>query len=215
MTELLEGIASAIEELDEEKAIKLTEDALARKLPPEVIINDGITKGIRKVGDRFSKKEYFLAELIQGGKLGERCIAMVAPYLPKGSAGGGKVVIGTVKGDLHNIGKNLVALSLQVNGFEVHDLGIDVPTPTFLEEARKVKADLICLSSLMITTMAMCRDVIKYLEDAGVRKQYIVMVGGGATSVEWAKEIGADGWAADASRAAELALELMQGKTQK
>jgi methanogenic corrinoid protein MtbC1 len=124
----------------------------------------------------------------------------------------GLVVSGTVKGDIHDIGKNILVAMLRANGFEVYDLGVDVPTSKFIEEAEKVGADIITLSALMASTLGGQKDVIDYLKAMGKRDKFIIMVGGGPTTKEWADEIGADGYAETASEAVKLALELIEKK---
>jgi len=124
----------------------------------------------------------------------------------------GTVVCGTVRGDVHEIGKRIVAALLQANGFEVYDLGADVPSSKFIEEAGKVRADIIGLSALMSSTLGAQKDVIDYLKAVGQRKKYIVMVGGGPTTQEWADQIGADGYAKTAPEAVKLAIKLVKNK---
>ncbi len=210
----IDNVKAAIEELEEEKAISLVKECIAEGLDPHEILNQGVQAGVGAIGDRFQKGDYCIAELIMGGDLAKECISLLEPELAKSvkaTAAKKKVVVGTVHGDIHSIGKDMVSLLLNVGGFEVYDLGIDVPTMKFIEKAEETKADVIALSSLMLVTMSGQAEVIKYLRDLGIRDKYKVMVGGGPTTQEWADQIGADGWARTASEAVGLAGKLAVG----
>lgn len=211
--EIMERIATAIMELQEEKALTLVEQALQQHVQPLEIIEQGIVPGVRAVGKMFENQQCFLPELMKGGEISRQCIALVTPHISKeASRALGRIVIGTVKGDIHSIGKNLVALLLEVNGFEVHDLGIDVPTMTFIEEAERREADIIALSALMVTTMQGQAEVIQYLREMGLRDKYRILIGGAPTTQEWAEEIGADGWAPSAHEAVAVAEKALATK---
>lgn len=211
--EILVEISKAIEILEEEKAVGLVEEALKQKVDPTKILEEGIIPGIRAVGNKFEKEEYYLADVIVGADITERCISLVEPRLPKKEGEEArKVVIGTVQGDIHGIGKGLVALMLKINGFEVYDLGVDVPIMTFIDKAEELKADVIALSALMFTTMPVQSDVIRYLKDLGSRDKYKVVIGGAPTSEAYAEEIGSDGWSRDASEAVKMIQSLLMKK---
>jgi methylmalonyl-CoA mutase cobalamin-binding domain/chain len=173
-------------------------------------LEDGITAGVRAVGEKFEKKEYFLAELYEGGEIAEKLVEIVGPRIPKEAGGARKrVVIGTVHGDLHDIGKNLVAMQLTMAGFEVRDLGIDVPAMRFIEEAENFKADIIAMSSLLMATMMNMAEVVNLLKELGLRDKYKVLVGGGPINPALAQMFGADGYAENAVEAVKVAKKLV------
>lgn len=167
--------------------------------------------GMNIVGDFFAKGDYFLPDLIIAADGMKRAMELLEPELrarQQAIETPGVVVIGTVKGDIHEIGKSLVATMLSANGFKVHDLGVDVPIATFIDKIRETNANLLGLSALLTTTMTMQREVIKQLVNAGLRDQVKVMVGGAPVTRSWAEEIGADGYAEDAMGAVTLAKRL-------
>lgn len=211
MSEIVEKIAKTIEELNEEKAEALVKEALDKGVDPVKIMEEGIIAGIRAVGDKFEKKEYFLAELYEGGELAEKLVDIVGPKIPEEAVGKRKrVIIGTVLGDLHDIGKNLVAMQLTMAGFEVRDIGIDVPPMRFVEEAENFKADIIAMSSLLMATMLNMGEVITLLNELGLRDKYKILVGGGPISPDFAEMMGADGYAEDAVEAVKVAKDLVE-----
>ena len=195
-------IAEAVEKLEEDKAVARVVDALNKGVDPQEILQEGIVKGLRVVGDKFEKGEYFLLELQEGGDLADRLIPLVMARMNtdqiKTKA---TVVIATVKGDLHDIGKNLVSLQLSLNGYKVNDLGINVPTMDIINKAKEVDAEVIALSSLLMVTMPYQAEVIRYLSEMGLRDKFKVIIGGGPTTREFAEQIGADGWAPNAVQA--------------
>lgn len=208
--DMTEAISKAIRELEREEALTLVEQALQGPVQPLEIIERGIVPGVRAVGKLFENQECFLPELMIAGNITRECIDRVKPYIPEGAGvEASRIVIGTVQGDIHSIGKDLVALLLEVNGFEVHDLGIDVPTMTFIEEAQQRRADVIALSALMVTTMQRQAEVIQYLSEMGLRDKYRILVGGAPTSQDWADKIGADGWAPSAAEAVAAAEKVL------
>lgn len=179
--------------------------ALARGEDPLVLLQEGVIGGLGRIGEQFEAGEYFLGELILGGEIAEKCIALIDPHLPKGrGAPRGVVVIGAVQGDMHDLGYGLVAKRLELAGFEVHSMGVDVAPMTFIDKAREVDADIIGLSTFLVTTIPGCSEVLDYLRDMGLRERFKVIVGGGATTEEIADELGADGWAENAVAAAAL-----------
>lgn len=203
------SISGAVEELRGDDAQSLVKEALAQGLSPLAVLNDGILLGMKKFGDRFGKGEYFLPELLLGADIAKRCIQLVTPHLPAGQKSQGKVVIGAVKGDVHTIGKDLVAMQLSLAGFEVHNMGIDVPTMKFIEKAQEVGADIIGLSAFLSSTIPYMAEMVKYLKDMGLRKTFFVIIGGTGTGKEYARGIGADGWAKDCFDAVPLCRQLM------
>jgi corrinoid protein of di/trimethylamine methyltransferase len=210
---LFNEMADSIEWLDDEKAMELVETALRAGLDPVDIIEKGFSKGLKIVGDRFGKGEAFLTELVAAANIMEEVSEKLSGALTGSSRKverKGKVLIGTVSGDVHTIGKNILKTLLEVNGFEVQDLGEDVPAQKFVEKVRELKPNLLGLSALMTTTITEQRSVIQALEKAGLRGSIKVMVGGAAVTPKWADEIGADGYAENASDAVQLAVKLMR-----
>jgi len=174
-------------------------------------VEQGYVPGIQKVGELWEQGEYFLPELITSAEAMKAAMAVLDPELKLKAVGsrlGGKVVIGTIEGDIHDIGKNLVASMLQAGGFEVFDLGADVKLERFIDKAEDVGAGLICLSALLTTTMMNQRRFIGLLREKGLRDKYKVLVGGAPASRKWAEEIGADGYAENAVAAVKLAKSL-------
>lgn len=184
--------------------------------PVEIIQND-LVLAMKEVGDRFEKGEYFLTHLMLAGEAMQAATDVLTQHLQEGGKKAledrerkaRKIVIGTVKGDIHDIGKNILALLLRANGYNIFDLGKDVSPKDFVDEAEKVGADVIALSALLTVTRPFQADVINLLNERGVRKKYKVLVGGGPTTSEWAESIGADGWAPDASEAIKLVRRLL------
>lgn len=184
----------------------LVETALAQGIDAQVILNDGLLAGMMIVGGKFKRNEVFVPEVLVAARAMSMGISVLEPILLKqGNEPKGKAVIGTVKGDLHDIGKNLVTIMMKSAGFEMYDLGVDVEPERFIEEAEKVGADIICMSALLTTTMPGMKAVIEKLEEKGLRDKYIVMIGGAPVSQAFADEIGADYYTPDAASAAETA----------
>ncbi len=205
-------LIQAIVELDQEKSKKITTDLIEEGHSPIEILEEGIVKGIYGIGTKFEEKEYFLSELILGARISDGCIQIVTPFIPKSDLKTQKtVLLATVKGDLHSIGRNMVALMLEVSGFNVVNLGEDIPSHTIIEQAEKSNADIIGMSALLLTTMSSQAEVIQMLSEMGLREKYKVMVGGACTSQEWSDSIGADGWSADAMGAVRVAKTLCEG----
>jgi len=184
--------------------------ALEAGSDPAALLRDGVLKGLELIGQRFEAKDYFLPELMLGGELAEACIALIDEYLPADRGRSeGVVVIGAVQGDVHDIGYGLVARQLQLAGFEVHKIGVNVPPMTFIDRAREVDAHIIGLSAFLTTTFPSCTEVIEYVRDMGLRDRLKVIIGGAVTSRENAKRIGADGWAPNAIEAVTLCKTLV------
>ena len=206
----LNEISIAVEALEKDKALELVQKALDEGVDPQEIINSGIVPGLQGVGKKFEAEEYFLAELMMGGKVSQACMDLVEPHLPDtGSATLGTVILGAVEGDLHDIGYSLVATQLELNGFKVHKIGVNVPAMTFIDKAKEVNADIIGLSAFLVTTIPNCNEVINYLRDMGVKDKYKVIIGGTETSQDKADIMGADGWALNAVDAVKLCKRLM------
>jgi corrinoid protein of di/trimethylamine methyltransferase len=211
--ELYTQLGIAVIEGEAELAVSLTKQALEQGLNPLEVIQEGLTPGINVVGEKFSCGEYFLPHLVMAGNTMKAALTQLEPALKaRGMAREtlGTVVLGTVAGDIHEIGKSLVGTMLTANGFVVHDLGVDVPASRFAEAVRETGANLLGLSALLTTTMGVQRKVIEELTEAGLRDQVKVMVGGAPVSTQWAQEIGADGYAEDAIGAVALARRLVQ-----
>jgi corrinoid protein of di/trimethylamine methyltransferase len=210
--ELFQAMAQSIIDGDPDVAADLARKAVEAGIDPLEAINKGFVPGVDYVGEQYSKGEMFLPDLVLAGEAMKAAIAVLEPEITR--KGGqrqtlGTVVIGTVEGDIHDIGKTLVATMLSVGGFRVYDLGVDVPVPTFVEKAREVNADIVGMSALLTTTMVRQRDVIEALEDAGLRSRVKVMVGGAPVTRSWAQEIGADGYSEDAIGAVAVARQLL------
>jgi corrinoid protein of di/trimethylamine methyltransferase len=211
MTDLIAQITESIVEGDPERTVNLVRQALEQGLEPLDIINRALVPGMDVVGEKFSNGEYFLPNLVISASGMQDAVKLLEPELLKRQQEvqqAGKVVLGTVRGDIHEIGKTLVGTMLSVNGFKVYDLGVDVPIESFVAKVKETGANLLGLSALLTTTMTGQRQVIEALEAAGLRQQVKVMVGGAPVTSGWAKEIGADGYAEDAIRAVQLARQL-------
>jgi corrinoid protein of di/trimethylamine methyltransferase len=212
MQAFLDGCAKSVLEGDADAAEKLAREALDKKYPPLDVIEKGFVKGIKEVGRLWEDGTLFLPELVMGAEAMKRAMAVLSPALAKGGARPkslGHVVIGTIEGDIHDIGKTLVATMLSANGFEITDLGADVPVVKFVEEAEARGAGCIAVSALLTTTMSGQRRVVEELKKRSLKGKVRVMVGGAPCSDEWAREIGADGYAGDAVAAVSLAQSLM------
>jgi len=186
--------------------------ALAAGIPPATILNDGMIAAMNTVGKLFEEGEFFVPEMLISARAMQAGLAVLKPKLALADIKAtGRVVAGTVKGDLHDIGKNLVCMLLEGAGFEVIDLGTDVAPEKFIEVIKEGKADLVALSALLTTTMPNMRATIEGLKAAGLREKAKVMIGGAPVTQNYADQIGADGYAPDASRAVALAKSLMGG----
>ena len=210
--DLFESMKQSVIDGDEERSAELAQQALAQGIDPLVAINTGFVLGINYVGEQFGAGEMFLPDLMLAAEAMKAAVAVLEPEMTRRGTQRevlGRVVLGTVKGDIHEIGKNLVATMLSASGFEVHDLGVDVPFQKFAEKAREVRADIVGVSALLTTTMSGQKNVIEALDDMGLRPQVKVIVGGAPVTHSWAQEIGADGYSEDAMGAVALAKQLM------
>ncbi|MEM3151485.1 MAG: corrinoid protein [Candidatus Bathyarchaeia archaeon] len=186
------------------------EKALENGLSPMEIINV-LSDGMREIGDKFAKLELFLTDLMMAGDTMKAALEILLPKIPKEKAiSKGKIVIGTVKGDIHDIGKNIVSAMLTASGFEVYDIGKDCHPSKFLEEAEKVNANIIGASALMTTTMPALKDLIEYIKAKGLRNKYKIIVGGGPVTKDYAEEIGADAYAENAVEAVKVIENLIK-----
>jgi trimethylamine corrinoid protein len=210
--ELYQAMSQSVIDGEPEQAEELAQKAVSLGLDPLEAIDHGYTHGMNVLGDRFARGEVFLPHLVMGGEAMKAAIAVLEPELARRHQQRqvlGKVVIGTVQGDIHEIGKSLVATMLSANGFQVFDLGVDVPISTFVEKAVEVEADIVGLSALLTTTMLNQGKVIESFQEAGLREKVKVIVGGAPVSQTWAEEIRADGYSENAVGAVALAKELM------
>ena len=211
MSKEIEKLKQAVIDGDEAAVSELAKKALDAGISPIDILEKAISEGAQIVGEQFEKMEIFLTELMLSGEAMMAGLNVVLPHLKTEEVPlKGKVVVGTVRGDVHEIGKNIFKSLLVANGFEVSDLGVDVPTSKFVEEAEKINADIIAVSALMTSTLGGQKDIIDYLEQTGDRDKYIVMVGGGPTNQEWGDEIRADGFAETAPEAVRVATKLVE-----
>lgn len=208
---------SIIEEMSEflqkgrAKNVKaLVEQALNEGMDPKLILDEGLLSGMMIIGEKFKNNEVFVPEVLVAARAMNAGITILEPkLLEAGSEAKGKAVIGTVKGDLHDIGKNLVAIMLKGAGFEVHDVGVDVDSEAFINKAEEVGADIICMSALLTTTMPYMEEVLKKLNEKGLRDKYIVMVGGAPVNQKFAEQIGADYYTPDAATCGETARDVL------
>jgi corrinoid protein of di/trimethylamine methyltransferase len=210
--ELFDAMRQSIVDGDADRSTALAEQALAEGTDPLAAIDDGYVPGITYVGEQFAQGEMFLPDMMLAARAMQRAVDVLEPEMKRRATERrvlGRVVIGTVKGDIHEIGKNLVGMMLAASGFEVHDLGVDVAPEAFVAKAREVGADLVGVSALLTTTMTGQRTVVEALAEAGLRPGIKVMVGGAPVTRAWADEIGADGYGEDAVGAVALARQLV------
>ena len=209
--EIYDKLAQAVIDGEPEDAEELAQQALDQGLDPLACINKGLSPGIDRVGELFATGEYYLPDLIIGGDAMKAALSILEPALSGGQERQvlGQVVLGTVEGDLHEIGKTLVGTMLTANGFLVTDIGVDKTAAEFVEAVKESGATLVGASALLTTTMLHQKEVIEALKEAGLRDQVKVLVGGAPITESWAAEIGADGYADDASGAVAVAKKLV------
>lgn len=206
-------LGDAIETYDSGAAEKAAKEAVKSKVDPLKAIEVGLAPAIERVGTKFEKMEVYLPELMLAADAMRSAMTVLLPLIPKDKkVSKATVVIGTVQGDIHEIGKNIVSNMLMANGFDVVDLGVDVKTSVFVDEAKRANAKIIGASALMSSTIGSQKDIVDYLVSLKERRKYRFMVGGGPTTGEWSKEIGADGWGEDAASTVKLANKLVKGK---
>ena len=210
--ELLNKMAQSIIDGDSDASAELAREAVAAGMDPLVAITDGYVMGINKVGDAFAAGEAFLPELVMAGEAMKAAVAILEPELMKKGAARktmGKVVMATVEGDIHEIGKSLVGTMLSASGFTVYDMGVDNPSDKIIAKALEMDADIIGLSALLTTTMIRQKEVINKLDEKGLRKKIRVMVGGAPVTRDWVQKIEADGYSEDAIGAVAIAKQIM------
>jgi 5-methyltetrahydrofolate--homocysteine methyltransferase len=201
-----QAITDALIACDEAKVLDLVKNGLSQGVSAKDLLNRGLIAGMDVVGERMEKEEMFIPEVLMAAKAMSAAVEFLKPQLAEGDVGTrGKVVIGTVKGDLHDIGKNLVAMMLESAGLDVYNIGVDVVPDKFVNEVKAKGANILALSALLTTTMPMMKETVSALVKAGIRDRVKVLVGGAPVSQAYADQIGADGYAPDAGSAAKLA----------
>jgi len=204
--DLLVSIKESIIGMDREKVVELTRKALDGGIEPERLLGEALTPGMDIVGEEYEKNIRFIPEMLMSAEALRGAMELLKPILTKSELSrAGKVIMGTVEGDIHDIGKQIVCMMLEGAGFEVYDLGIDIPADKFVEKVKQEKADIVGMSAFLTTTGLRFPEVIEALQEAGIREQVKVMIGGAAASGEYAETIGADGYGANASAAVKLA----------
>ncbi len=208
---MFEGIKNSIVDLDREECLRLAQEALDAGINPLEVIENGLKKGIQIVGTKYEEGELFIVDLMMAASAMKAAVELLEPHISaemKEKASAGKIIIGTVEGDIHDIGKTIVSTLLAANGFEVIDLGTEVPASKFIEKIKELKPDIIGMSALLTTTMPKMQEVIEALEKEDLRDAVKVMIGGAPVTKEFAAKIGADGYAKDAEEAIKWAKEL-------
>ncbi len=191
---------------NEDKLLGLVNSALSADTPAFDILNQGLIAGMDIVGEKMENGDMFIPEVLMAAKAMGECVAILKPLLGEGeSSTGANVIIGTVKGDLHDIGKNLVAMMMGSAGMEIHNLGVDIAPEDFVTQIKEKNAQIVCLSALLTTTMPMMKQTVDAIVESGLRDQVKILVGGAPVTQAFADEIGADGFAADAGSASKLA----------
>ncbi len=204
-------LSKAVVEGESEIAVDLTNKALVEGIAAKVVLDEGIIPGLRETGELFESGKYFLPELLISGEAASSALELIEPALSAGNVPSqGKIAIGTVEGDIHNIGKNIVIMMLKGNGWEVTDLGVDVSAEEFCSAVEKGNFQVLALSSLLTMTMPNTIKTIELLKSFGLREKVRIMVGGAPTTQEWADKIGADGYAYDAPAAVRVAKTLIE-----
>ncbi len=205
------AIIDALVSCDIAKVSTLVNEALAQNTPAFDILNKGLIAGMDIVGEKMENGDMFIPEVLMAAKAMATSVAILKPLLKEGeSVAGAIVIIGTVKGDLHDIGKNLVSMMMESAGMEVHNLGVDISPEGFVAQIKEKNAQIVCLSALLTTTMPMMKQTIDAIVESGLRDQVKILVGGAPVTQSFADEIGADGFAADAGAASKLAKSLVK-----
>jgi len=204
-------IVDSLIECNEAKVLKLVQNGLDEGVAAKEILNQGLIAGMDIVGEKMENEDMFIPEVLMAAKVMSAAVGILKPLLAEEDISAmGRVVIGTVKGDLHDIGKNLVAMMLESAGFEVYNLGVDISPDKFVSEVNEKNANMVCLSALLTTTMPMMKQTIDAVVESGLRDRVKIMVGGAPVTKNYANEIGADGYAPDAGSATKLAKALLQ-----
>jgi 5-methyltetrahydrofolate--homocysteine methyltransferase len=202
-------IKEALVSLDEQRLIQLVNEALEKGISAANILNNGLIPGMDIVGEKMENEDMFIPEVLMAAQAMSQGVEILKPLMADGeSVTKGNVIIGTVKGDLHDIGKNLVAMMMESAGMEIHNLGVDIAPEVFVTQIREKNAQIVCLSALLTTTMPMMKLTIDAIVESGLRDQVKILVGGAPVTQAFADEIGADGFAADAGSASKLAKSL-------
>jgi corrinoid protein of di/trimethylamine methyltransferase len=210
---VLEEMSALLQKGRAAKVKELVTQALEEGIAPDTILGEGLLSGMSIVGEKFKKNEVFVPEVLVAARAMNAGVELLRPYLIEaGVESKGVVVIGTVKGDLHDIGKNIVKMMLEGKGLEVHDLGVDVPAETFVAKAVEVGADVICCSALLTTTMGVMKNVVDDAEKAGIRNMVKIMVGGAPITQEFCDQVGADYYTPDGASAGDVALKICLGE---
>jgi len=213
MQDLLNKIKQAIINRDSRTIIDLVDEALISGVSPKSLVNEGLVAAMDVVGDQFGKNEIFVPEMLASALLMSNALNKVKPNLIDDDGGGdgkGTIIMCTVKGDLHDIGKNLVTIMLEGAGFTVHDIGVNITSEDVVRKVKEIKPDVLGLSALLTTTMPEMKKVIRMLTEMGIRENIKIMIGGAPVSSKFAEQIGADGYAEDAAQAVVLARRLIQ-----
>ncbi len=204
------AMIDALVACDTAKVVTLVNEALAQNTPAFEILNKGLIAGMDIVGEKMENGDMFIPEVLMAAKAMATCVATLKPLLGEGeSVTGASVIIGTVKGDLHDIGKNLVSMMMESAGMEVHNLGVDISPEEFVAQIKEKKAQIVCLSALLTTTMPMMKQTVDAIVESGLRDQVKILIGGAPVTQSFSDEIGADGFAADAGAASKLAKSLV------
>lgn len=210
---IFEEIRDSVLSMDSDDLMDTVRKALSRGIDPISIVDDGLARGLRVVGRKFEEGEFFLIELVTAAEAAQRVIKeILQPEIGKRKAKRrslGKIVLGTVEGDIHNIGKNIVGAMLFAAGFEVYDLGVDVPVAEFVKKAREVDADVVGASALLSTTRLVQKDIVQALVEEGIREKVKVIFGGAPVTEEWVEEIGGDGYAENGVEAVDVVKRLL------
>ena len=213
MSDIFENLKAAVLDGDEELVAEYVQQVIDEKIDPVAAIQSGLLKGIEELGAKWKAGEAFLPDVMMGADALKAGLDMLEPVVAESGATGGetkgKIVIGQVAGDIHDIGKNIVGAMMTAAGYKVYDIGIDQPAESFLAKAEEVGADIIAAGALLTTTMAAQKAIVDYLKSQNLRQKYKVMIGGGPTSQAFANEIGADAWAETADEAVSLCDKLI------
>jgi methanogenic corrinoid protein MtbC1 len=213
-TGIFQEISQSISDLEgTDKIKKLVEKALKQKLTVTEIVEKGLKRGLDEVGARYEKGEYFLSELLYAGEIMTNLFDVLKPHMKQDSLEQkGTILLGTVRGDMHNIGKNIFGMMAQFSGFRIHDLGVDVDPKTFVDEAKKTGADILGMSTLLTSTLPEVKIVLDGLEEAGVRNRVKVIIGGNAVTKQFGQEVGVDAAALDAVEGVEICKRWVAGE---
>lgn len=204
------SMVEALVACDTDKLVTLVKTALSKNVPPSDILNKGLIAGMDVVGEKMENSEMFIPEILMAAKSMGVCVAILNPLLEEGeSVTRARVIIGTVKGDLHDIGKNLVSMMMESAGMEVYDLGVDISPESFVAQIEEKTPQIVCLSALLTTTIPMMKQTVDAIVESGLRQQVKILVGGAPVTQAFAEEIGADGFANDAGAASRLAKSLV------